>query len=103
MLIKLKEDNEKFNNWENEFDSDQNAFLVLGIQSQSEYVEINEKKITVIEFEYFYIRLNITDKNISFYKKKGFKEKMLETPEYLNLLQKIVKYAKKKDLEKLFQ
>jgi hypothetical protein len=48
MLIKLKEDNEKFNNWENEFDSDQNAFLVLGIQSQSEYVEINEKKITVI-------------------------------------------------------
>jgi hypothetical protein len=103
MLIKLKEENKKFNNWENEFNSDQNTFIVLGIQSQSEYVEINEKKITVIEFEYFYIRLNITDKNISVYKKKGFKEKMLETNEYQNLIQKIVKYAKKKDLEKLFQ
>jgi hypothetical protein len=103
MLVKLKEEDKKFDNWQNEFDSDQNAFVVLGIQSQGGYIEINGKKITVIEFEYFYIRLNVTDKNISVYKKKGFKDKMLETPEYLNLIQKIIKYGRKKDFEQLFR
>ena len=70
---------------------------------QSNHININGERVTVIEFDFLYIKMNIEKRNITIYEKEGFKDEMLEDPEYKDLIKRLIKYAKQESVKTIFK
>ena len=88
-------------NWDNKYNS--NKFFVYGMLEQSNHIKINGERVTVIEFDFLYIKMNIEKRNITIYEKEGFKDEMLEDPEYKDLIKRLIKYAKQESVKTIFK
>jgi hypothetical protein len=108
MILKLEDEVEEVKekwaakkvNWGNKYNS--NSFFIFGMLEQGSYIEINGNKMAVLEFEHFYLKMNIKEKKITIYEKEGFNEEMLEDPDYKKMIKRLITYAKKESIKTVF-